>query len=60
QSFVDKFREEFEARAAKPTPPPLPPEYTPGELIDQADGVIETVPLAHSPGWEYAGAKGMV
>lgn len=60
QSFVDKFREEFEARAAKPTPPPLPPEYTPGELIDQADGVIETVPLAHNPGWEYAGAKGMV
>ena len=33
QSFVQKFREEFNARAAKPEPPPMPPEYTPEELI---------------------------
>ena len=60
QSFVAKFPEEFEARAAKATPPPLPPEYTPGELIREADGAIETKPLAHDPGWERAGAAGVV
>ncbi len=60
QSFVDKFRGEFEARAAKPTPPPMPPEYTPGELINDRDGDIETVPLAHNPGWERAGLKGTI
>lgn len=59
QSFVDKFREEFEARALKATPPPLPPEYTPGELIREA-GAIDTVPLAHNPGWERAGAAGII
>ena len=60
QSFVDKFPAEFEARAAKATPPPLPPEYTPGELIKQRDGEIETVSLAHDPGWERAGAAGTI
>ncbi|MFN2474810.1 MAG: NADH-quinone oxidoreductase subunit NuoF [Chthoniobacterales bacterium] len=59
QSFVDKFRGEFEARAAKASPPPLPPEYTPGELIDEA-GAIPTSPLAHNPGWETAGTAGVV
>ncbi len=59
QSFVGKFPEEFAAKAAKQTPPPLPPEFTPGELIDQA-GTMETVPLAHDPGWERAGAKGTI
>jgi NADH-quinone oxidoreductase subunit F len=59
QSFVDKFREEFEGRAAKATPPPLPPEYTPGELIEEA-GAIPTSPLAHNPGWETAGTAGVV
>ncbi|MBA3386909.1 MAG: NADH-quinone oxidoreductase subunit NuoF [Chthoniobacterales bacterium] len=59
QSFVAKFREEFEARAAKPAPPPLPPEYTPGELI-AANGGIETVPLARNPGWERAGTAGVI
>jgi hypothetical protein len=38
----------------------MPPEYTPGELINDEDGVIETTPLAHNPGWEHAGAKGVV
>ncbi len=61
QSFVAKFPDEFAARAAKASPPPLPPEYTPGELIkDQEGDLIETVSLAHDPGWERAGAKGMI
>jgi len=58
QSFVQKFPEEFSARAKKPVPPPLPPEYTPEELIE--DESIPTVPMAHDPGWEKAGAKGTI
>src|SRR5213596_1189725 len=58
QSFVQKFREEFAARAQKPMPPPLPPEYTPEELIEEES--IPTVPLAHDPGWEKAGAAGTI
>jgi NADH-quinone oxidoreductase subunit F len=58
QSFVEKFPEEFAARAQKPVPPPLPPEYTPEELIEEKS--IPTAPLAHDPGWEEAGAKGMI
>ncbi|MFL6569902.1 MAG: NADH-quinone oxidoreductase subunit NuoF [Chthoniobacterales bacterium] len=60
QSFVDKFKEEFEAKGTKQTPPPIPPEYTPGELINERDGEIETSPLAHNPGWERAGAKSVI
>jgi len=58
QSFVEKFPEDFAARAKKSAPPPLPPEYTPGELI--AKGKISTVPLAHDPGWEKAGTAGTI
>jgi NADH-quinone oxidoreductase subunit F len=58
QSFVDKFPEDFAARANKSAPPPLPPEYTPEELI--AKGKISTVPLAHDPGWEKAGTAGTI
>lgn len=58
QSFVEKFPEEFAARAQKPLPPPLPPEYTPEELIEEES--IPTVPMAHDPGWEKAGAKGTI
>jgi len=58
QSFVEKFPEEFAARARKPVPPALPPEYTPEELIEEES--IPTVPLAHDPGWEKAGAAGMI
>jgi NADH-quinone oxidoreductase subunit F len=58
QSFVEKFPGEFAARAQKPLPPPLPPEYTPEELIDKES--IPTVPMAHDPGWEKAGAKGTI
>ena len=58
QSFVEKFPEEFAARAKKPVPPPLPPEFTPSELIEREE--IPTVPLAHDPGWEKAGAAGTI
>src|SRR5215468_7566533 len=58
QSFVQKFSDEFAARAQKPMPPPLPPELTPDELITQRE--IPTVPMAHDPGWEKAGAKGTI
>jgi NADH-quinone oxidoreductase subunit F len=58
QSFVEKFPEEFAERALKPVPPPLPPEYTPEELIREES--ISTVPMAHDPGWEKAGAAGTI
>jgi NADH-quinone oxidoreductase subunit F len=58
QSFVEKFPEEFSRRAQKPVPPPLPPEYTSEELIEEES--IATVPMAHDPGWEKAGAKGTI
>jgi NADH-quinone oxidoreductase subunit F len=58
QSFVEKFSEEFAARAKKPVPPPLPPEYTSKELIEEEE--IPIVPMAHDPGWEKAGAKGTI
>jgi NADH-quinone oxidoreductase subunit F len=58
QSFVKKFPEEFASRAGKPVPPPLPPEYTSDQLIDQAQ--IRTVPIARDPGWDKAGASGII
>ncbi len=43
QSFVEKFRDEFLAKAQKPIPPPMPPEYTPQELVkhDQIEVVYD-------------------
>ncbi len=58
QSFLDKFPNEFADRAEKPIPPPLPPEYTAEELIAETE--IPTAALAHDPGWDKAGAAGMV
>ncbi len=58
QSFLEKFPDEFATRAEKPLPPPLPPEYTSGELIAETE--IPTSSLAHDPGWERAGSAGMV
>src|SRR4026208_1687406 len=58
QSFVEKFPEDFAARATKSAPPPLPPEYTPEELIEEE--TISTVPMARDPGWEKAGAAGTI
>jgi NADH-quinone oxidoreductase subunit F len=58
QSFVDKFPEEFARQARKSVPPPLPPEQTPGELIEREK--IPTSPLARDPGWEKAGADSVI
>jgi NADH-quinone oxidoreductase subunit F len=58
QSFVEKFREEFNARSQKPVPPPMPPEYTPGELIDHQE--IATTPLKRNPGHEETATAGTV
>jgi len=58
QSFVRKFPEEFAARASKAMPPPLPPEFTPGELLDRQE--IPTGPLARDPGWDKAGSAGVI
>ena len=58
QSFVEKFRDEFTTRARKPVPPAMPPEYTPGELIDEP--TIPETPLPRDPGWEKAGIAGRI
>jgi NADH-quinone oxidoreductase subunit F len=58
QSFVEKFPEEFAAHATKRVPPPLPPEYTPEELIEEEQ--IPVTPMARDPGWEKAGAAGTI
>jgi NADH-quinone oxidoreductase subunit F len=58
QSFVEKFREEFNARSQKPVPPPMPPEYTPGELIDHQQ--IATIPLKRNPGHEETATAGTI
>jgi NADH-quinone oxidoreductase subunit F len=58
QSFVRKFPEEFLPRATKPTPPPLPPEFTSDELINREQ--IPTAPLTRDPGWEKAGSTGLI
>ena len=58
QSFLEKFPNEFASRAEKPVPPPMPPEYTSEELINEPE--ISGVSLAHDPGWEKAAAAGTV
>jgi NADH-quinone oxidoreductase subunit F len=58
QSFVEKFKEEFAARARKPVPPPMPPEYTPGELIDHQR--IATTPLKRNPEREETATAGTI
>ena len=50
QSFVEKFREEFAARSTKPQPPPMPPEYTPDELVK--DEAIQTISAPRGNGQE--------
>jgi NADH-quinone oxidoreductase subunit F len=42
QSFLAKFPEEFVAKAQKPLPPPMPPEYNPRELVENPS--VPTVP----------------
>jgi NADH-quinone oxidoreductase subunit F len=58
QSFVEKFREEFAAKSQRPVPPPMPPEYTPGELIDHPE--IDTIPLKRNPGREETATAGTI
>jgi NADH-quinone oxidoreductase subunit F len=58
QSFVEKFRDEFNRRSQKPVPPAMPPEYTPGELIDHEK--IEKTPLPRNPGWEETATAGTI
>jgi NADH-quinone oxidoreductase subunit F len=58
QSFVEKFRDEFAARAQKPVPPAMPPEYTPGELVERKE--IVATPLPRDPGWEEAATAGRI
>ncbi len=58
QSFVEKFRDEFNRRSQKPVPPAMPPEYTPGELIDHDR--IATAPLPRNPGWEETAKAGTI
>src|SRR5438094_10589619 len=48
QSFVAKFKDEFDSHAKKPMPPPMPPEYTRDELI--AKDKIESIPGAREQG----------
>lgn len=48
QSFLAKFKSDFEARATKPLPPPMPPEILPEQLI--ANGEIKTLHGPHSEG----------
>ncbi len=58
QSFVEKFKDEFASRSQKPVPPAMPPEYTPGELIDHER--IATTALPRNPGWEETATAGTI
>src|SRR5256885_12271935 len=58
QSFVAKFAEEFARYARKAIPPPMPPEYTPEELIDEQ--TIRETSLPRDPAWEKAGVAGRI
>ena len=58
QSFVEKFKDEFASRSQKPVPPVMPPEYTPGELIDHER--IATTALPRNPGWEETATAGTI
>ncbi|MEY5026939.1 MAG: NADH-quinone oxidoreductase subunit NuoF [Verrucomicrobiota bacterium] len=44
QSFLAKFKEEFAAKARKPLPPPMPPEYNVPELLAN-----ESIPAVAAP-----------
>ena len=48
QSFLAKFKGDFEARAQKPLPPPTPPEYLSEQLIEH--DIIPTLRRPHSEG----------
>ncbi|MEA3186552.1 MAG: NADH-quinone oxidoreductase subunit [Chthoniobacter sp.] len=48
QSFIAKFKEEFDALATKPLPPPTPPEFLSEQLIEHTR--IPTTKEPHSAG----------
>jgi hypothetical protein len=48
QSFVAKFKDEFDARATKPVPPPMPPEILSEQLIEHT--TISTLQGPHMEG----------
>src|SRR2546423_9633492 len=50
QSFVAKFRDEFLAKAEKPQPPPMPPEYNSDELVKNES--ITPIPAPRGNGSE--------
>jgi NADH-quinone oxidoreductase subunit F len=50
QSFVQKFKDDFAAYSQKPVPPPMPPEYTPEELIENT--VVPVIPAPRGNGSE--------
>ena len=48
QSFLAKFPEEFSAKATKPLPPPMPPEYNTTELTENATISTVSAPRGNS------------
>jgi NADH-quinone oxidoreductase subunit F len=50
QSFIQKFRDEFVAKAQKALPPPMPPEYTSQELVN--NDAILAIPAPRGNGRE--------
>jgi len=50
QSFIAKFKEEFDAKAQQPVPPPMPPEYTAKELIAMDEAGLQAIPGARGNG----------
>jgi hypothetical protein len=58
QSFVEKFRGEFNQHSQKAVPPPMPPEFTADELIEHEK--IATTPLPRNPGWEETATAGTI
>jgi NADH-quinone oxidoreductase subunit F len=50
QSFIQKFRDEFVAKAQKALPPPMPPEYTSEELVN--NDAIPAIPAPRGNGRE--------
>ena len=59
QSFVEKFRDEFAATRTKASAA-APAAGIHAGGIDRRRGNPDTVPLAHDPGWEKAGAAGTI
>jgi len=57
QSFLAKFKADFEGRATKPLPPPLPPEILSEQLIEHSE--VPTLRGPHTEGTnEVIGAAG--